>query len=65
MDVNPDLIAAVAVEAWVMARCAAVVASNPGVPREQAVEQSIAELRRRYPHLGGTVRQLNAAAIFG
>jgi hypothetical protein len=65
MDVNPDLIAAVSVEAWVMARCAAIVIVNPGMSRDQAVEQSIKELRTRYPSLGGTVRRLNAAAIFG
>lgn len=65
MDANPDLVAAVAVEAWLMARSAALRLETPAMSGEQATQQALAELRQRYPALGGTLRRLTVANTFG
>jgi nitrate reductase assembly molybdenum cofactor insertion protein NarJ len=60
MDVDPDTMAAVAVEAWVMARAATLSAGNPKLAHEAAVGQALVDLRRKYPALGGTLRGMDA-----
>lgn len=60
MDVDPDLMAAVAVEAWLMARAATLMARNPKLGHEAAVGQALVDLRRKYPALGGSLRGIDA-----
>jgi hypothetical protein len=63
MDVDPDTMAAVSVEAWVMGRAATLMARNKAISPEQAVEQALVDLRRKYPAFGGALRGLNAQSI--
>lgn len=60
MDVDPDTVAAIAVEAWVMARARSLIALTPSLGQEQAIEQALVDLRRKRPALGGALRALNA-----
>jgi hypothetical protein len=65
MDVDPDMMAAVAVEAWVMARAATLLAHQKGLSPQHAVDQALVDLRRKYPALGGSLRGLDAKGILG
>lgn len=65
MDVNPDIVAAVAMEAWLMARTEALRTGPPLMTQDAATRQAIEELKDRYPALGGALRRLTVANTFG
>ena len=63
MDVDPDTMAAIAVEAWVLGRAAILMARTKGLSHDQAVEQALVDLRKKYPALGGSLRNLTAKSL--
>jgi hypothetical protein len=65
MDVNPDLIATVAIEAWLMARTEALRTGPPKTTQDEATKRAIAELKERYPAIGGALRRLTVQNTFG
>ena len=65
MDVNPDIVAAVAIEAWLMARTQALRMGPPTMTQDAATKQAIEELKDRYPAMGGALRRLTVANTFG
>jgi hypothetical protein len=65
MDVNPDVIATVAIEAWLMARTETLRTGPPTLTSEEATQRAIAELKHRYPDIGGALRRFTIANTFG
>lgn len=64
-SVDPDLIAEMATEAWLMARKDSLRSAGPGMDADAATTQAILEFKARYPALGGTLRRLTVANTFG